>query len=373
VRNENWKEEEMVDDVIRELISVAKKSRVFVSMPWVEGLTPESLGTDGRYEVARTDEPVERRHGILTMAQAGLSPLDHGGLYGDACFEGVLIIHNQVFLFKEHLERWWQSAEKLLISMPYSIEELGWWILKTVQAVGFDQDEKGYLRPVLTRGFGNLGINPAKCLAPTIYCVASTIQLYPPEAYDRGIDLSVARVTRRAGREIIDPNIKSNNYLNNIHGLLETREKGTLETMMLTTTGHVAEATADNIFLVRKEDGYETDPTKVHIFTPVPEYCLVGITRNLVMSEADKLGYSIHEVDSLLPLDFVGEGKECFLTGTGCGLMPIVGVEGIPVGRGIPGSVTRVLLEKIRGAMANPACGISVHATRDEFVRYLNS
>jgi branched-chain amino acid aminotransferase len=363
----------MAGPVVSELVGLAAKAKVFVSMPWVEGLTPESLGIKGRYEVAVTDEGVERRHGILSMSQAGLSPLDHGGLYGDACFEGVLVINDQIFLFREHLQRWWQSAAKLGIVMPYSMEELGWWILKTVQAVGFKPGEKGYLRPVLTRGFGNLGINPAKCLAPTIYCIASTIQLYPPEAYERGIELSVARRTRRAGRNIVDPNIKSNNYLNNICGLLETSARKTLETMMLTDCGHVAEATADNIFLLLKEEGWKADPARVHLYTPVADYCLVGITRNLIMAEARNQGYTIHEVDDLLPHDFVGAGKECFLTGTGCGLMPIVALEGIPVGDGKPGEATRILLERIRKDMADSAFGISIHADRTALDRYLDA
>ncbi len=363
----------MGQDVVTELTRLARKSRVFVSMPWVEGLTPTTLGIEGRYQVATTDELTERRHGVLMMSEAGLSPLDHGGLYGDACFEGILLINDQIFLFKEHLHRWWESARKLFISMPYPLEELAWQILSTVQAVGFEPGEKGYLRPVLTRGFGNLGINPAKCLAPTIYCIASTIQLYPPEAYEQGIVLSVARNTRRAGSEIVDPNIKSNNYLNNIFGLLETRQKGTLETMMLTSRGVVAEATADNIFLVRKEDGWQEDSSKVHVFTPVADYCLMGITRNLIIAEAREQGYTIHEMDNMLPLDFVGPGKEVFLTGTGCGLMPVVGVEGVSVGNGEPGEVTRILLGRIRVAMANPALGISINATRGELQAYLSN
>lgn len=363
----------MTDAVVRELTALAKKSKVFLSMPWVEGLTPVSLGEPGVYEVANCDEPIERRHGIMPMAKATLSTLDHGGLYGDACFEGILIINDQIFLYKEHLERWRRSAKMLDIAFPYTLEELGWWILKTVQAVGFEAGEKGYLRPVLTRGFGNLGINPAKCLAPTIYCIASTIQLYPPEAYDRGIELSVARHTRRAGAEIINPNIKSNNYLNNISGLLETREAGTLETMMLTSRGFVAEATADNIFLILKDSGWQQDPSKVHIYTPVPEYCLVGITRNLILDEARKAGFTLHEVPDLLPHDFMGAGKECFLTGTGCGLMPIVGIEGVQVGDGTPGEATRMLLERIRSDMASSDFGISVSATRDQFEAYMAS
>jgi branched-chain amino acid aminotransferase len=361
----------MLPEVVKELTSVAHKSKVFLSMPYVEGLTPECLTREGAYERFDAGELVERRHGIFEMAQAALSPLDHGGLYGDACFEGILIINEQIFLFKEHLERWWNSARMLGIAMPYPMEELAWWIVRTVQRVGFSTGEKGYLRPVLSRGFGNLGINPAKCLAPTIYCIASTIQLYPPEAYERGIVLSVARQVRRAGREIIDPNIKSNNYLNNIFGLLESRSKKTLETMMLTHDGFVAEATADNIFLVTTEPGFETDPGRVHLHTPVADYCLLGITRNLILSEARKLGYTLHEESALLPIDFIGPDRECFLTGTGCGLMPVVGIEGVPVGDGHPGRVTRVLLDRVRNAMANPALGLPAAATRDQLRRYL--
>lgn len=357
--------------VIDELTRMARKARVFVSMPWVEGLTPSYLDQEGTFRSQTDQEGLERRHGIYTMAQATLSPLDHGGLYGDACFEGILINNGQVFLYREHLERWFRSAAHMDIKMPYSIEDIGWKILETIQAVGFADSEKGYLRPVLTRGFGNLGINPAKCLAPTVYCIVSTIQLYPARAYEEGIELSVARHVRRPGRETVDPNIKSNNYLNNIFGLMETRAKGTLETMMLTSKGFVAEATADNIFLIRKEDGWETDASKVHLYTPVSDYCLVGITRNQILMNASRLGYQVHEVPDLIPLDFIGKGKEVFLTGTGCGLMPIVAIEGNQVGAGEPGPVTRQLLEAIRSDMTNSDYGVSIHATRGEFLKYM--
>ncbi|MFH1529338.1 MAG: aminotransferase class IV [Pseudomonadota bacterium] len=357
--------------VIQELISLAEKGRVFVSMPWVPGLTPEALGREGLYEVAETDERVERRHGILRLDQAGLSPLDHGGLYGDAVFEGILVNHGQIFLFKEHMDRWWRSAGKLDIAMPYSKEELSWQILRTVQAVGFADDERGYLRPVLSRGFGNLGINPAKCLAPTVYCIVSTIQLYPPATYETGIEVSVARRIRRAGAEIEDPNVKSNNYLNNISGLLETRSKGRLETLMLTGRGNVAEATADNVFLVKKEAGWEADPSKVALHTPVGDYCLVGITRGRIIEIARAKGFAVVERDDLLPIDFVVPASESFMTGTGCGLMPVVGVEGVPVGDGTPGPVTRALLEAIQADMRNPESGLSIHADRAELARYI--
>jgi len=358
-------------DRVARLTRLAHKSRVFLSMPWLEGLTPSVMNHPGRFEVASVDEPLERRHGIFTLDEASLSPLDHGGLYGDACFEGILIENGQIFQFREHMERWWRSAESLRIRIPYSIGELAWWILKTVQSTPYDAGERGYLRPVATRGFGDLGINPDKCLAPTFYCIASTIQLYPEEKYQEGINLSVARATRRAGKTMIDPNIKSNNYLNNIFGLLESRDKGTFETMMLTENGFVAEATADNIFLVTKEDGFEQHPSKVHIFTPTREYCLEGITRNIIIRDARNMGYTVHETSDLMPIDFVGTGKECFMTGTGCGLMPVVGLNGISVGEGKPGPVTRNLLKAIRDDMANPAMGLSAKATRADLDAYM--
>lgn len=362
----------MSDHVIQELSAVAKKSRVFVSMPWVDGLTPEFLSREGTYEVAHSDEGLERRHGIFPMSVASLSPLDHGGLYGDGCFEGILVNNGQVFLFKEHLVRWFEGAKALGIKFPYTMEEVGWHILRTIQAVGYKPGEPGYLRPVITRGFGNLGINPAKCLAPTVYCIVSTIQLYPSEAYDRGIELSVAREVRRPSRNVLDPNVKGLNYLNNIRGLMETRGRGTLETLMLTATGYVAEATADNLFLIKKGDGPADDPHSYHMYTPTTEYCLSGITRRQMLKNARTLGLTIHEVDNMMPIDLIGAGKEVFMTGTGCGLMPIVAVEGVAVGDGKPGEITRKLLAAIRADMANPQYGVSIHATQDEFLSYMN-
>jgi branched-chain amino acid aminotransferase len=358
-------------NVLAELEKLGRKSRVFLSMPYVPGLTPEALEKPGRWESCPTEEGLERRHGIFKLAEAGLSPLDHGGLYGDAVFEGVLVQHGRIFVMKEHLHRWWASADKMCIRFPYRMADLAEWIVRAVREVGFGPDEKGYLRPVLTRGFGNLGINPAKCIAPTIYVICSTITLYPAERYDTGIELSVARRYRRAGRTIVDPNVKSNNYLNNINGLLESRGQGTLETLMLTAEGNVAEATADNLFLVRHQPGWESDPSKVLIETPVRDYCLVGITRNLVMQEARAAGYTVVERGDLLPMDLVGPAREVFMTGTGCGIMPVVGLEGVPVGDHRPGPVTRSLLARVRARMTDPAYALSFNATRSEIEEYL--
>ncbi len=361
----------MLDQIVKELSAVARKSRVFVSMPWVEGLTPEFLGREGAFEVAGRSEGLERRHGIYPMNVASLSTLDHGGLYGDGCFEGILINNNQVFLYKEHLVRWFEGAQRLGIKFPYTMEDIGWQIMRTIQAVGFADNERGYLRPVLTRGFGNLGINPKKCLAPTIYCVVSTIQLYPPEAYDRGIELSIARHVRRPSPEVLDPNVKGLNYLNNIRGLMETAGRGTLETLMLTKDGYVAEATADNIFLIKRE-GDGTSAGDIHIYTPITDYCLAGITRAQILKNARAMGFTIHEVPDMLPSDLIGAGKEAFMTGTGCGLMPVVGLEGNAVGDGKPGEITKRLLAAIREDMADSRYGVSMRATREEYMEYMS-
>lgn len=362
----------MGKEVIEELMAISKKARVFVSMPYIEGLTPQFLKDDPRCKVYPTDEIAERREGIFRMDEAALSPLDHGGLYGDACFEGILITNGLIFVFKEHLIRWWESARKLHINMPYSMDDMAARILETVRQVGFSDNENGYLRPVISRGFGNLGIHPQKCIAPTIYVICSTIRLYPAKAYETGIELAISRNTRRPGAAIVDPNIKSNNYLNNICALLETMPKGKLETLMVTAHGNVAEATADNLFLVDKDPGWENDPSKVHITTPDPTYCLKGITRQLIMEEARKLGYEVTESRRMLPIDFIGGEKECFMTGTGCGLMPVVGVEGRHVGSGKPGPVTKRLLEGIRATMADSNFGLSIDADENELREYMN-
>jgi branched-chain amino acid aminotransferase len=359
-------------EVIDELVAISKKARVFTSMPYIEGLTPRYLSDKEKAQVYATDEIAERREGIFCMDEATLSTLDHGGLYGDACFEGILITNGQIFVLKEHLVRWWESARKLQIKMPYTLGDMAERILKTVQEVGFGDGENGYLRPVLSRGFGNLGIHPKKCVAPTIYIICSTISLYPPKAYETGIELSIARQTRRPGKAIIDPNIKSNNYLNNISALLETMDKGRLETLMVTAHGNVAEATADNLFLIEKGEGWESDPSKVVITTPDSNFALVGITRLLIMQEARKLGYQVKESRHMLPIDFVGSGKECFMTGTGCGLMPVVGLEGNLVGEGKPGPVTNKLLAAIRGLMADAGYGLSIHAGEKELREYMD-
>lgn len=364
----------VVEGAIRTLEEVGAKARVFASMPVVRGITPRVFVHSNASERAKTKEPFTRLHGIFALDEVGLSFLDHSALYGDACFEGILIRNGIVFLYREHIDRFWNSAAGLKIEIPYSKEELAWHVMNTIQAVGFEKKESGYIRLIVTRGIGDLGLNPKKCVGATVYAVVSTIKLYPKEAYDLGIELGVSKKIRRPGSTILDPRIKSNNYLNNVLGLIEgTRNLELLESLMLTTDGSIAEATVDNVFCVVKETGYRTQPSKVKILTPVGEYCLKGITRACIMDFARKLGYKVEEVSDLMPIDLLGRNRECFMTGTGAGIMPIVKVCENLVGDGKPGEITKKLLSEIQKAMANPAFGVSTSADRGQVARYVRS
>ena len=347
---------EEYDGAIETLREVGERARIYMSMPVIEGVTPKSLlNGDGR----TTEDPsgIQRRDGIFRLDEIGLSLLDHVALYGDAVFEGILIKNRSIFLYKEHVERMDASMEKIGIELPMPWEELTRRMLETCQAVDFP-DGTGYIRLVATRGMGDLGINPAKCITPTVFAIVSTIRLYPRQAYEQGIPLGLSRHIRRPNQSILDPNIKSNNYLNNVLALQEGTRPGVVESLMLTLDGYVAEATVDNIFSVIRHDGWESDPSKVEIRTPSPEYCLVGITRDTVIKLAEKRGYRVVVRGDLLPIDLVGPGKECFMTGTGAGVMPITSIEDVQVGEGKPGPVTMGLVDDIQNMMNDPAHGL---------------
>ncbi|UCF79548.1 MAG: aminotransferase class IV [Candidatus Eiseniibacteriota bacterium] len=363
---------EVVIGAVRTLEEVGARARVFVSMPVVKGITSRALSDHPASETAPTREPFRRLQGIFGMDEGGISYIDHAPLYGDACFEGILIRNGIIFLYREHIDRLWRSAAGLKIEIPYSKRELSWQVVRTIQAVGFKKSESGYIRLVVTRGLGDLGINPKKCVGATVYAIVSTIRLYPREAYQKGIELGLSRKIRRPGGSILDPRVKSNNYLNNVLGLLEgTNNLELFEAIMLTDDGNIAEATVDNIFCVIKEKGYRTRPSKVKLLTPVGDYCLNGITRASIMTFARRFGYRVEEVPDLMPIDLLGSNRECFMTGTGCGIMPIVKVCGSQVGDGSPGEVTKRLLREIERAMANPRYGLSSSATKAELRKYI--
>src|SRR5580765_135463 len=237
--------------VRKEFESIAAETRIFVNMPSVSGITPRVLLERGMPSIPVDN--VERHQGVFRPDEIGLPAFDHGVLYGDAVFEGILIIGGQLFQWREHVERLYRSAKRLGIQMPYDSAELTEQILGAVNDPGLSSKGAAYIRLVVTRGIGDLGINPVKCLGSTIYALVSKIQLYPESLYEQGIRVSVAQQTRRAGADIIDPQIKCCNYVNNILALVETQDQKTVETIMLTRDGFVAEATTDNLFLVSRE------------------------------------------------------------------------------------------------------------------------
>ncbi|HET7233651.1 MAG TPA: aminotransferase class IV [Longimicrobium sp.] len=358
---------------LAELRRLASTARVFVSMPYVEGVSPRVLADGTRARELATDELVPRREGIFALDEIGLPVMDHGTLYGDAVFEGVLVAHGHLFTWREHLERLHASARSVGIDLPITDEHLTQALLEAVRATGVGNDGRGYVRLVVTRGLGDLGIAPDRCVGSTVYAICGTLRMYPEAAYRTGMGISVAREVRRPMADTLDPRVKSCNYLNNIRALVETRGEGCAETLMLTPSGFVAEATADNLFLVIRGAGWENDPARVRLVTPSADYCLNGITRALLMRAAAEAGYTVEESPSLLPADFTRPEREAFLTGTGAGVMPVTSVAGAPVGNGVPGPVTDALRARFQEYLADPGLGLSLDATADEVRSYLST
>ncbi len=363
-----------VQQAVDALREVGRTARVYCCMPDVEGITPLALLDPERTRVVETDEPFTRREGIFRLNEIGLSPLDHDCLYGDGVFEGILIYHGQVFTLREHMERLAQSLERTRIELPVSLPELTWRVMETIHAVGLEPNANAYIRLVVSRGIGDLGINPAKCIGATIYCIVSSIKLYPREAYERGIKLGLTKTIRRPDQSTIDPTVKSLNYLNNVMALMEgTAGTDLMESLMLNRQGFVAEATVDNIFVINRADGWESDASRVRIHTPSGAYCLNGITRATIMELAEAMGYTVVEDPHLMPIEMVGPDREVFMTGTGAGVMPITHVHGVAVGEGKPGPITRTLVDAYRERMANPEHGLAANADREATMRYMGA
>lgn len=350
---------------------IARSTRVFISMPCVRGITPRALLEKGTVEEVEENGGPPRYYGSFQLDEVGVPVFDHGLLYGDAVFEGVLISDGRIFKWKEHLDRLYESGRRISIEIPYTPELLTRRLLDAVSAAPLDRNGTSYLRLVVTRGIGDLGVSPGSCAGGTVYCAISQIQLYPESTYEKGIRLSLARQVRRTGADVLSPQIKSCNYLNNIAALVETRGEGTQETLMLTSQGFVAEATADNIFIVTRGAGWEHDPGRIAINTPSSEYCLKGITRDLVLQHARGLGYAASESPAIVPEDFFGPDKEVFLTGTAAGVVSVVALDGRMIGDGVPGPITRKLRGRVVEEIANPVHGLAVNASQEQMLHYL--
>ncbi len=261
--------------------------------------------------------------------KAVVSIFDHGLLYGDGIFEGIRAYHGRVFKLDEHIERLYDSARSIMLNIPLTPEEMTEVVLETMRRNGL---RDGYIRLLVTRGKGDLGLDPKNCPKASVFCIGASIQLYPEELYEKGLEV-VTVPTRRNLNESLSPRIKSLNYLNNILAKMEAARAGTMEAIMLNNEGYVAEATGDNIFIVKK-GVLITPPSHVGI--------LEGVTRNTVMDLAREQGIPVEE--RLFTRYDVYVADECFLTGSAAELIPVIKVDGRTIGDGVPGSMTRKLI-----------------------------
>ncbi|MEY4103442.1 MAG: Branched-chain-amino-acid aminotransferase [Planctomycetota bacterium] len=277
---------------------------------------------------------------IVPQHEAKVSVYDHGLLYGDGVFEGIRVYGGRIFKMQSHLHRLFESAERIRLSIPYTLAELEQALRDTVRAGG---KPDAYIRLVVTRGVGTLGLNPFTCPMPHVFIICDSIQLYPPQLYDTGMKVIVAK-RPRIPVACLDPAIKSLNYLNNILAKIESIDAGVLEAIMLNTDGQVAECTGDNIFVVK--DGAVT--------TPPPEAGLLnGVTRRFVIDTlCPALGIACRERH--LSLDDVYAADEVFLTGTAAEVIGVHAVGDRTIGSGHGGPVTqRLTAEFRRRVMAN--------------------
>jgi branched-chain amino acid aminotransferase len=276
---------------------------------------------------------------MVPKEEAKVSVFDHGFLYGDGVFEGIRVYEGKIFRLEEHVARLYESARTLELHVPMEQLEMIDAITRTVAA---NDKADAYVRVVVSRGPGDLGIDPAKCPRATVVIVVDSIVMYPREVYDFGIDLVTSSI-RRVPMESLDPRVKSLNYLNNILAKLEAKNAGCLEAIMLNHQGLVAECTGDNLFIV-KHGRLETPA--------VTQGALAGITRGVVLEIAAELGIEARETE--LALHDVYNADECFLTGTAAEIVPVVSVDGRTVGDGRPGSLTRLIMAEFRRARVAP-------------------
>ena len=270
---------------------------------------------------------------FVDEGEAKISVFDHGLLYGDGVFEGIRLYGGNVFRLDAHLERLEYSAKALLLKLPLTRAELAEATCETCRQNGLTD---AYIRLVVTRGVGDLGLSPWLCAKPSVFIIASKISLYPQEHYDNGLSI-VTVPTRRIGPAALPPTVKSLNYLNNILGKIEARQFGALEAIMLNDQGYIAECTADNVFIVHQGE----------ILTPAASQgALKGITRGAIFDVARELGLPVREA-ALTRYD-AWCADECFLSGTGAEVIPVVKLDGREIGTGKPGPITQRVLESFR-------------------------
>lgn len=264
---------------------------------------------------------------------AKVSVFDHGFLYGDGVFEGIRAYHGRVFKLKEHIDRLFYSAKAILLDIPLTHAQI---CRATVETVRANKLKDSYIRLIVTRGIGSLGLNPKSCARPSVIIIAGKIQVYPAALYARGLDIITVPTVRNL-HSAVNPAIKSLNYLNNILAKIEATNAGVEEAVMLNSEGYVAEGTADNLFIIKH--GALMTP-------PLSAGALYGITRGTVMELAETAGMKVTE-PNLTRYDLFN-ADECFVTGTGAEIMPVVKIDGRVIGSGKPGPLTKKLVEAYR-------------------------
>ncbi|QCJ41399.1 branched-chain-amino-acid transaminase [Bacillus sp. S3] len=270
---------------------------------------------------------------FVKKEDAVVSVFDHGFLYGDGVFEGIRVYNGNIFRVDAHLKRLFESAQSIMLKIPYTQEEMTQLIVETIRK---NQLESAYIRVVVSRGKGNLGLDPTSCSNPSVIIIAEPLSMYPKEFYDNGI--KIASVASRRNRpDVLSPQIKSLNYLNNILVKLEANQVGVQEALMMNDQGYVTEGSADNIFIVK--NGI--------LYTP-PVYlgALEGITRNAILDVARAKGYDVRE--SPFTRHDVYVADEVFLTGTAIEVIAVIEVDGRVIKDGKPGAVTNDLLAEFR-------------------------
>ena len=266
---------------------------------------------------------------FFAKEDAKVSVYDHGLLYGDGIFEGIRCYSGKVFRLEEHLERLYQSARAIMLEIPISPQKMADDIYETLRRNNF---QDAYIRLVVTRGAGSLGLDPFKTSDPQVIIITDKIALYPPEYYEKGLELITA-ATIRNHPGALSPRIKSLNYLNNIMAKMEGLQAGCVEALMLNHKGELAECTGDNIFLVRK--GRLQTP-------PIDAGILEGVTRNAVIELAEQMGIPCDQIPLTRHDVFITD--ECFLTGTAAEVIPVVKLDKRPIGAGSVGPLTQQLI-----------------------------
>jgi branched-chain amino acid aminotransferase len=274
---------------------------------------------------------------LVPKEQAVVSVFDHGLLYGDGVFEGIRVYGGKVFRLKEHIDRLFRSARAITLDVGMTYDQLQNAVLDTLRA---NRLRDAYIRLVVTRGVGDLGLDPRKCPAPTVIIIADKIALYPEELYSKGLELATVS-TRRNSVQSLNPNIKSLNYLNNILAKIEANLLKAPEAIMLNLEGFVAECTGDNIFFING---------KRLVTPPTSAGALDGITRNCVIELADGVGLKAEE-KLFTPFDLY-TADEVFLTGTAAEVIPVIKIDSRPIGSGQPGPLTQKLIRAFRDLTA---------------------